>query len=224
PAILAPPAPPGPLMYMQFRQLLDIVRPRLLALGINPGGPLPSVSFYQPARTTPRIHWTDLFDWGAQSPPYPAGLHPIEQNLQASIETSLRTNIISSVLFASGARDFESLGLGYLWIGNAPPASPTEQAAASVVRILAQHWRWTGGDAQGSAQPPEVVDKYLEEASQQLGSTKSALQSDVERILGPHLQQWLANPDQMFVVSPRPDPSGDIETFVCGRCSCSHLH
>jgi DEAD/DEAH box helicase domain-containing protein len=223
PAILAPPAPPGPLMYMSFRQLLDIVRPRLLALGVNPGGPLPSVSFYQPVRTT-RIDWIDLFDWSAQPPAYRPGLQPIEQNLQTSIETSLRTNVISSVLFASGARDFESLGLGYLWIGNAPPASPTEQAAASVVRILAQAWRWTGGDAQGSAQPPEVVDKYLEEASQQLGFAKSALQSDVETILGPHLQQWLVNPDQMFVVSPRPDPSGNIDTFVCGRCGCSHLH
>lgn len=224
PAVLAAPQPPGPLMFMMFRELLDLVRQRLLALGMNPGGPLPSVSRYQPQRAGPRVLWTDLIDWSARPPSYRSRLQPIEQNLQASIEISLRSNIISSVLFASAARDFESLGLGYLWIGGTPPTTPVEQAAASVIRMLAQKWRWTGSDAQGRGQPPEYVSAYLDLTAPPLGLTQTALQHEVERVLGPSLTQWLVNPDSLTVVSPRPDAAGNIDVFVCGRCGCSHLH
>jgi DEAD/DEAH box helicase domain-containing protein len=205
---------------MTFRQLLDLVRQRPLALGMNPGGPLPSVSRYQPQRTGPRVVWTELIDWSASPPSYKNGLQPLEQNLQARIETLLRVNVISSVLFASAARDFESLGLGYLWTANTPPTMPTEQAAASAIRMLAQKWRWTGGDAQGSGQPPEYINTYLEQVAPRLGMTTT----DLQRALGACLAQWLVDPDSLAVVSPRPDQSGNIEVFLCGRCGCSHLH
>lgn len=224
PSALRAPAAPGPLMFMTFRQVLDLVRQRLLALGMNPGGPLPSVSRYQPQRTGPRVVWTELIDWSTSPPAYKTGLQPLEQNLQARMETSFRASVISSVLFASAARDFESLGLGYLWTSNAPPATPTEQAAASVIRMLAQKWRWTGGDAQGSGQPPEYVNTYLEQAAPRLGMTASDLQTAVEGVLSRCLEQWLVNPDSLTVVSPRPDASGNIAVYSCGRCGCSHLH
>lgn len=224
PGALGAPPPLGPLMFMTFRQLLDLVRLRLLALGMNPGGPLPSVSRYQPQRNGPRVVWTELIDWSDSPPAYKAGLQPLEQNLQARIEASFRASIISSVLFASGARDFESLGLGYLWTRNAPPATPTEQAAASVVRMLAQKWRWMGGDAQGSGQAPEYVNAYLEQVAPPLGLTANDLQRDVENVLGQCLGQWLVDPDSLTVVSPRPDTSGNIDVYSCGRCGCSHLH
>ena len=224
PAVLSAPMPPGPLMFMTFRQLLDLVRQRLLALGMNPGGPLPSVSRYQPQRTGPRVVWTEIIDWSGSPPSYKHGLQPLEQNLQARMETSLRANVISSVLFASAARDFESLGLGYLWTANTPPTTSTEEATASVIRMLAQKWRWTGGDAQGSGQPPEYINAYLEQVALRLGMTTNDLQRDVERVLGACLKQWLVDPDSLAVVSPRPDQSGSIEVFLCGRCGCSHLH
>lgn len=224
PAVLQAPVPPGPLMFMMFRQLLDLVRQRLFALGMNPGGPLPSVSRYQPQRTSRPVIWTELVDWSAVPPSYRNALQPIEQNLQARIETSLRSSVISSVLFASAARDFESLGLGYLWTGRTPPGTPTEQAAASVIRMLAQKWRWTGSDAQGSGQPPEYINSYLGHIAPRLGTTAGALQRDVEQILGTCLAQWLVDPDSLAVVSPRPDQLGNIGVFSCGRCGCSHLH
>lgn len=224
PGVLAAPQPPGPLMFMTFRALVDLVRARLFAIGMNPGGPLPSVSRYQPQRNGPRVKWTDLVDWNAAPPAYKTGLQPLEQNLQASIEVSLRSNVISSVLFASAARDFESLGLGFLWTSTAPPASPAEEAAASVVRMLAQKWRWAGGDAQGRGQPPEYVNAYLETVAPLHGLTPADLQRDVERILGGSLSQWLVDPDSMIVVSPRPDASGNIGIYACTRCGCSHLH
>ncbi|MGO9930429.1 MAG: DEAD/DEAH box helicase [Steroidobacteraceae bacterium] len=224
PAVLNPPVAPGPLMFMTFRELLDLVRQGLLALGMNPGGPLPSVSRYHPQRSGPSVVWTELIDWQPIPTSYKRGLQPLEQNLQASIETSLRANVISSVLFASAARDFESLGLGYLWTGNAPPATPIEEAAASVIRMLGQKWRWTGGDAQGRGQPPEYVSAYLEHVSPRLGMTPDSLQHDVERVLITCLSQWLVDPDSLVVVSPRPDRAGDIKMFSCRRCGCAHLH
>jgi Lhr-like helicase len=224
PNVLHAPVTPGVLMFMTFRQVLDLVRQRLLALGMNPGGPLPSVSRYQPQRTGPRVVWTELIDWSASPPAYKTGLQPLEQNLQAKIENSFRTSVISSVLFASAARDFESLGLGYLWTSTTPPATPTEQAAASVVRMLAQKWRWTGGDAQGSGQPPEYVNMYLEQVAPRLGMTVNDLQRDIERVLARCLGQWLVDPDSLTVVSPRADTSGDISVYSCSRCGCSHLH
>lgn len=224
PAILDPPVAPGPMMFMLFRDLLDLVRQRLLALGMNPGGPLPSVSRYHPQRSGQSVVWTELIDWQLNPPSYRRGLQPLEQNLQASIESSFRAGIISSVLFASAARDFESLGLGYLWTSNSPPATSAEEAAASVIRMLAQKWRWTGSDAQGRNQPPEYVSTYLEQASSRLGISVSALQRDVERILVACMSQWLIDPDSLVVVSPRSDATGNINVFSCRRCGCAHLH
>ena len=146
PSVLDAPQAPGPLMFMQFRELLDIVRSTVLSLGVNPGGPLPSVTRYKPTRKHGPLEWTELIDWTAEPPRYKNGLQPVEQNLQASIEYGFRAAIISSVLYASAGRDFESLGLGYLWVQDTPPATPEAQAAASIMRMLAQKWRWKGGE------------------------------------------------------------------------------
>ena len=224
PLALDAPQAPRPLMFMPFRELLDIVRSSVLSLGVNPGGPLPSVTRYKPTRKHATLEWTELIDWTAVPPRYKSRLQPVEQNLQASIEYGFREAIISSVLYASAGRDFESLGLGYLWVEDTPPATPEAQAAASIMRMLAQKWRWKGGDAQGENQPPGYVNQYLEMAAGRLGSATEDLRQEVEDILGNSLGQWLVNPDALFVVSPRPDESGYIGIHHCERCGSTHLH
>ena len=224
PDALTPPQQPGPLMVMEFRKLMEIVRRRVFSVGMNPGGPLPSVARYQPKREGEPVRWTDLVDWTADPPAYRRWLQPLEQNLQASIEAELRSNIISNVLFASAARDFESLGLGYLWIHDTPPRTTAEEAAASVIRMLAQKWRWKGGDAEGEGQAPGFVTAFFKHVAQQHGLSDEDLQHDVEDVLSGCLKQWLVVPDSLFVVSPRPDSSDNINVFSCGRCKCAHLH
>ena len=224
PDVLTLPQRPGPLMVMEFRELMDIVRSRIFSVGMNPGGPLPSVTRYQPRRDGEIVSWTDLVDWTTDPPEYRRRLQPAEQNLQDRIESELRSNIISSVLFASAARDFESLGLGYLWVRDTPPRRTAEEAAASVMRMLAQKWRWKGGDAQGEGQTPASVGVFLKHVADQHGLSHEDLQRDVEAVLAGCLTQWLVDPDSLFVVSPRPDSSGDIDVFSCGRCECAHLH
>ena len=85
PAILAPPLQPGPFSANRFRGLLDAVRERLLAVGMNPGGPLPLLMEYQPRRGGPAVRWTDLIDWGAQPRGYRSNPQPIERVLMADI-------------------------------------------------------------------------------------------------------------------------------------------
>jgi len=218
PPVLSAPAPPPPFMAIRFRALLDAVRTALLSLGMNPGGPLPSV-----ARNR-EIWWTDLFDWTSDPISYKTGLQPVEQNLQNDIERSLREHVISDVLFASASRDFESLGLGYLWVRGSGPVNALEQASASTVRILGHRWRFVHADAEGRAQAPGYVDGYLGSIAPGLGQTVDALRGDVETTLGAALNQWLVQPDSMFVICPRPRDDGTIDVFDCSRCARTHLH
>ena len=223
PVVLLPPSSPGPLMVTPFRAVTDAVRSRVFSIGMNPGGPLPSVARYRPD-SGDDVHWTDLVDWTAASPDYRSALTPVERTLQERIEFRFRTSLLSSVLFASAARDFESLGLGYLWISSTPPQTPVEEAAASVIRILAQKWHWTGRDAQGDVRPPASVSSFLRQVAQFQGRDQEDLQRDVEALLFQYIRQWLVDPDSLFVVSPRPDPSLSISVFSCPRCGCVHLH
>jgi hypothetical protein len=224
PAVLSVPPPLGDVMHMNFRQLLDIVRSELFALGMNPGGPLPSVARYQPSKSGPSVEWTELVDWSTSPPAYRTQLQPLEQALLSNIEASLKENVVARVLFASGARDFESLALGYMWIDTRRPASAVEEAAASVARLLAQKWRWEGSDAQGRGQRPDYVLSYLEQAAARLGTTAQSLEQEVLRILGRRVDQWLLHVDAMLLISPRPDPAGAIAVYRCIRCGGSHLH
>ena len=224
PDVLTPPQEPGPLMAMEFRELMDIVRSQVFSVGMNPGGPLPSVARYQPTRDGETVWWTDLVDWTVDPPAYRRRLQPVEQNLQARIEAELRSNLISSILFASAARDFESLALGYLWIRDTSPRTKAEEAAASVIRMLAQKWRWSRGDAQGEGQAPASVTTFLQRVAQQHGVSDERLQREVYAVLSGCLGQWLVDPDSLYVVSPRPDPADTVPIYSCARCGCVHLH
>ena len=219
PGTLLPPSPPPPLLSIQFGELLNRVRTELLTLGMNPAGPLPSMARYEADRN---IHWTSLVEWTAQ-PDYSLSIQPRQQQFHSLIEQEFRANVISNVLFASASRDFESLGLGYLWIDSNAPTTTSEQAAATTCRILAQRRRWQGSDSQGSASPPGPVTNYLRATAMRMGIKEDALRRDVEKILGRTLNQWIVVPDDLFVVSQRPR-NGMIEIYICGRCGRSHMH
>ena len=74
------------------------------------------------------------------------------------------------------------------------------------------------------AQAPGYVKAYLEAAAQTHGLSPEDLEKKVEQILGGCLKQWLVDPDELTVVSPCPDTSGNINAYRCSRCECSHLH
>ncbi len=225
PAVLTPPRRPSGFMALPFRQLLDSVRKRLLDIGMNPGGPLPSVTKYQPRRTDPVVWWTSLIEWAADPRGYRPDLQPVERTLMADIEGSLRRAVIQDVLFADGSRDFESLGLGYLWIREVGPDSLTEQVAASVIRMLCQRRMWLGSDVDGQPQAPSYVDDFIAAAATRGGANVATLSADVRTQLGAAIDAWwMVNPDRMFLVGPRPSATGTVDEFRCGRCGRTHLH
>jgi Lhr-like helicase len=223
PQALAPPPIPGRFVSVDFGALLDAARQRLLSIGMNPGGPKPSVQKYRPARGGD-VFWAEIIDWQAAPRSYLANLQPVPGQLRDLMEYSLRSSILRDVLFADGSRDFESLGLGILWFGQTPPSSFEETAAASVVRILARKARWDGADAQGQPQPPEEVDLYLTAVAGRAGLTVVDLTNRVLNVLTGVMTQWLVFPERMRVFSPTPSPSGDINVYECNRCARSNLH
>jgi DEAD/DEAH box helicase domain-containing protein len=225
PAALTPPVAPGGFASAPFNSLLDSARTRLLEVGMNPGGPQPSVTKYRPrGRGARTVWWHALFDWDSSPHTYRAGLQPVEQQLRDQIEASLRKSIIQDVLFAAGSRDFESLNLGFLWVDGNGPLAIEDQATASTIRMLAQRLRWTGSDAEGQPQPPSYVERFLEEVANRSGRNPVALLNSVTVRLGRRLTQWLIAPEEMQVLAPRPDADQRIAVYRCERCGRSHLH
>ncbi len=224
PSVLTAPAPLAPVAAIPFDSLLDTARNGLLAIGMNPGGPQPSVTRYRPRRGGPAVIWTQLFDWTVNPRTYVQGLQPAERDLRDQIEQSLLESVVRGVLFADGSRDFESLGLGFLWVNDAAPAGPQQEAAASVIRILAHHNRWVGSDAEGQPQMPSYVDQYLQVAANALAIAPATFVQQVVAIIGPALDQWRIVPRNLLVISPRPDSAMQLDVYDCARCGRTHLH
>jgi len=221
----APPPPSRPTEFgvIPFNDLLDVVRTTLLDIGMNPGGPMPADVRYKSQSAD--VLWTSLIEWSAAPRTYLRGLQPgAEQELRDRIEADLVESVVNGVLFAHGSRDFESLRLGFLWINDTGPRGIVEQSAASVIRLLASHFRWLSRTAEGRAQPPEYVDLYLKEVARLHGLDAATLQTDVAATLGQSLDQWLVLPRYLRVLTPIPSSDGCIDVYECRRCGRSHLH
>lgn len=223
PPALTPPPPPGGFDTITFRHLLDDVRSSLLSIGVNPGGPRRSLSGYRPERGA-RVDWASLVSWREVPRRYRDDLQPIELRLRDDIEGGLLKSLVEDVLFADGSRDFESLGLGLLWCSATPPSTKDEQAAASVIRLLARRRLWNDGQRQSLQQAPSNIDRYLGRVASATGDNPASLEQRVLTILGGANNQWLLQPLSMNVVSPRANGRGQIETYVCARCARIHLH
>ena len=223
PPVLTPPPDIGRFASTNFGTLVDSVRHDLLEIGMNPGGPQPSSISYRPRRG-PIVWWHQLIDWNASPRTYRTGLQPVEQQLRDEIETELRQAVIQDVLFADGSRDFESLNLGFLWVNEQGPDGPSDEAAAAVVRMLAQRRRWVGSDSEGQPSAPGYIEDYLDSVAQRHGLSPQTLATQVGTIVGSLLNQWLVDIQAMHLVTPRPDAAGSIQVYECPRCGRSHLH
>ena len=219
PTVLTPPAPLGGFASFTFQGLIDSVREGLLALGMNPGGPKGSNN-----RSPQGLHWTRLIDWQAQPRRYRAGLSPVDVQFMSTIEGALTETVIEDVLFADGSRDFESLRLGFVWLNDAGPQGPVEQAAASVLRRLLQNRRWILGARQGADYRTTMPDRIARYLSQLATSSTPANDAQVVATLGPILVSWLVNLQHVRLVTPRPSVAQQVDVYDCVRCSRRHLH
>jgi DEAD/DEAH box helicase domain-containing protein len=222
PDILTSPIESGVFVPLTFYTLIDAVRSGLLEEGMNPGGTGISVKEYKP-QNSPLIFWTDLIDWTKHPWIYKDELQQTEKDLRNTIEKELKESVVESVLFAGGARDFESLKLGFLWVNAQAPVTIPEQVAGSVLRLLLQRRRWDESEKQGQTNTPGYINRYLDAITDLNRLDKQTLESDVIAILGGVVDQWIVKPQSMYFLSPQPN-NGGTDIYKCGRCGRVHLH
>jgi len=218
PDVLNPPQPPAGLITTPLRDLIHSVREGLLRIGMNPGGPLPSVA------GRGEHLWERIVEWDVNPRGY---VHPIggeDEQLMRDIEASLLGSVIDYVLFAEGNRDFEALRLGFLWIDESGLTSLVDQAAASVLRI-ATRFHWDPDETEGRMAAPEAVRRYLASVADHNGMDPTQLQEDVlGRLEGTVDGDWIVNTRDLIVLTPRANAAGDIGIHKCDRCGRVHLH
>ena len=186
---------------MPFSALVDAAREGLFRLGINPGGPRPSVTKYRVQAQQLTVHWTDVVDWQPAPQSYRSGLQPIQRDMRDRMEASLLDDVVQGVLYGGNSRDFESLRLGFLWLNDQGPTGAAECTAASVIRLLAQGRQWVGSTQESRATAPEYVARFVEEVA-------GVDLPDVVALLGPALRQWLIVPERLLGLTPVPSPEG----------------
>ena len=221
PPVLRPPQPPAPFAALGYTRLLNDVRRSLLQAGSNPGGPAASL------RYAGRTFWAQVFEWNEQNPRYlgyKPDLTPAEETLRQAIEACFEEHLVENVLFAGGARDIESLGLGIVYNRNALPQGVVNEAVASVIRILGMRRRWIGAESEGSAMPPGSAARYIKAVADHNGLGEPQLRHEIEDALGAALEEWLLHPGELNVLGLSANADGRILYTVCGRCGRYHLH
>ena len=223
-----------------IEQLIDSVELRLATLGINPGGPGPSLFQAEDGR-----HWHELYSWD--------GLHmsrraPLPENLndfRTLIRGTLTAEVLSN-LFSGVGRDIESLALAMATPLRAdlPPAqlSGLEQdafaeVAHSALRILCLRLRFPETEREPSTSPGGHLRSFLKAVADARGLVLDDLILDVASAVGTPASDWLLRPHQIRLLRPSrlPHPSapwlattlageGELWTWPCSRCLRVHLH
>jgi ATP-dependent helicase YprA (DUF1998 family) len=191
---------------------------RLLALGVNPAGPEPSMQVV--GSGTGASRWTRLID---ESGRRLRGNSGPEQDRVERIRRALRDEILASV-FSGMGRDFESLGLARVSrpLLGPPPGGPVkgellQELVDATVRILAGRRRFNGGDRAGQENAPGYLKAYWKAAAAARGLDPDDVGDAVVGALGPSLLDYLLVTDDLrLVVDSAPG-------WSCTRCRRRHL-
>jgi ATP-dependent helicase YprA (DUF1998 family) len=200
--------------------LLHAVEPRLLALGVNPGGPPPSLQ-----QTKSETPWSRLYHWDVD--PVRDRGQSLDQDgtaLLADIRLELSRQIVRTA-FAGGDRDIEALGLGHavapgpVTIDNLDPAA-AQQFVSSVLRLMGRKRRlpWTS-DARNKW-PSEVVEyaKKVAEARRTAAEGLGLLDTLGNALaIGPATGYRVNPADVRLSLTPG-------RLWRCPTCRTKHLH
>lgn len=225
-AFEAQPVPPGEPAWPAIVQEMER---RLVALGVNPAGPKPSM------RQVGGAPW-----WRLYAPP--AGewerLPPGQMGDEVQQRRLSLAHDLADIIFDRAGRDIESLGAAYV----APDETLTDrlaltpklarEALASAIRIIGL----AGGYAEDPAartsgftttKMPIKVRDYLDKVANLHGADASLLKSDVEevlkdaRIVG---DDWKLRTDQIATLPlTLRQPSRNV-ALRCSRCARVHCH
>ena len=196
--------------------LLPVVQTRvsgeLLKLGINPGGPYPSISETREDTARP---WTSLYDWAPSGPIVRGNLDQAQQTLESNIRHKTTTEFYNA-LAGSAGRDIESLGIGWFaLIGDNHPASTTGEvgvARASLRLLMLRKRIATLRD--GASSPPHFLRKYWTRIAG--AGDWQDLRDSCERVWGAAVVEYVVKPDRLVVRT-------SAEQWRCPRCGRRHL-
>jgi Lhr-like helicase len=191
-----------------------------LRLGMNPGGPAPSLQGY-PRFASERRPWTDLFAWG-DIPSVRTDRTQDQDDLFRAMSRQTQRELEDSV-FGSRGRDFESIGLGYAAPMSMSPATMADlgdeqlrSAALGTVRILGD-LKFLQGRRAGRSNPPARVKTYLLALADMWSVNGDSLTSAVQSRLRPVMDEWLIDFSQLTLHSP------DEQAITCNACGRLHL-
>lgn len=196
----------------------------LLAAGVNPAGPGPSV-----AESVGDAPWYRAYDPPSDGAwiPLPADVvRPVKQE-----RARIAAKVVSEAVFDRASRDLESTRLGVVRARALAPADwgmPSEIAGdvvASVIRLLGIAKRFEGGYVAMSNTTPKVVKSYLNRVALKCSLAKDALVPCVGEFLRTN-----GIADESWTLKTQSGQDGlelqlpGEKVWVCENCGTSHLH
>ena len=214
---------------LSWDSLLRRLEAGLVELGVNPAGPGPSRSHWGPGRS---LHW-----WQAYPPPFEgaweAGMSAADRREQSreAREEELSVALFSS-LFDLTARDFESLGLGWIEPTGSAPASigsltpsETTELLLSAIRVLGLAGSYPGARwFTGRETMPQALRKYVDAVAGLHGVAADTLSTELAAALrdtGVITGQWALDASHLRVARWSPGYSQPVR---CAQCARVHLH
>ncbi len=216
---------------LPWDELLRRLERRLVDLGVNPGGPNPSVATWGPGREN---DW-----WTAYAPPSlrtDAWIEDGASSTRKERRREVREGSLSRSLFEAAfdftGRDFESIGLGWVEpidLDPIPvlrlPGTAGEEVIRSTIRILGRQGHYDGARYfYGVKSMPRPLRDYLTAVAELYGQDLAALLESVEQVLRDTQvidDSWALNPNAIQMMRWREHDSNPMR---CRRCSRLHLH
>ena len=217
-----------------IEQLVDRTERRLVALGINPAGPRPSMQKFD------QRAWHQAYEWNGER--LVPSQSPTED--QRAIREQLRTGLKGEVLanlFSGVGRDIESLAFGMALPSGVHITTQSstglsqelfEQVVLSTLRLMCLRLRFLESGRDANDSPGRLINSYLKEVSDRSGLDVDRLRLNVAEAIGTPPAEWLLRLDQVRIQPPqkRLTADGDIDptngavwTWQCSRCFRSHL-
>ena len=202
--------------------LIDSISKKLVALGVNPAGPKPSL------RSFGNEDWWKYFvaptgEWNA----LPTELRPAGEN---RIYQLLHKEVLDSI-FSSAGRDLESIGLGFIKADKtlALPiikdnGHSSQEFINSCVRILGLAGRYPDGRSLDPSSKPRSLKDYVSRIAAKYSLDKQVLETQLDKSLAGNV----LNSEGVLNTSHRGTPLAlEFATgsrFRCAKCSTIHLH
>ena len=210
-----------------WQELTAQVERVLLNKGLNPAGPRSTLQSFRNDQSSRQ--WWELYDWPGRS--VGQDLLPGTISEQRAFRRSRLGMDIADSLFDRAARDFESLGLG--WIVPAVPPDCTlissldnqtaTELVASSLRILGLLHRYKGQQYQSDSWP-RVLGQYVDAVAERYNCDRPKLRDFLRKVLTDAKAIDEQFRMQLGGLAINRQASSPAMIWVCPVCTRRHMH